>query len=78
MRYRTPTQLHASLYMEECFTAKKEKGISKAGRDAKTGKCVTAKEANRRKKQNSYIITLAGCALCSPVLIAQEAQLNSG
>ncbi len=50
MRSRTPTQLHASLYMEEYFTAKKEKGSSKAGRDAKTGKCITAKEANRRKK----------------------------
>jgi len=49
MRSRTPTQLHASLYMEE-RTAKKEKGSSKAGRDAKTGKRITTKEANRRKR----------------------------
>ena len=35
MRYRTPTQLHASLYMEECFTAKKEKGSFNLGKDAK-------------------------------------------
>jgi len=35
MRYRTPTQLHASLYMEECSTAKKEKGGSNPGKDAK-------------------------------------------
>jgi len=35
MRYRTPTQLHASLYMDECFTAKKEKGSFNPGKDAK-------------------------------------------
>jgi len=50
MRYRTPTQLHASLYMKECPTTKKEKDSSKAVRNAKTGKCITIKEANRRKK----------------------------
>lgn len=50
MSSRTPTQLHASLYMEEYFTAKKEKYSSKTSRDAKTRKCITTKEANRRKK----------------------------
>ncbi len=50
MRSRTFTQLHASLYMEEHSTAKKEKGSSKADRDAKTGKCITAREANKKKK----------------------------
>ena len=32
MRYRTPTQLHASLYMQESFT---EKAGSKPGKNAK-------------------------------------------
>ncbi|MFC1739455.1 hypothetical protein ACFL1G_10465 [Planctomycetota bacterium] len=50
MRYRTPTQLHASLYMEEHSTAKKGKDSSKAAGDAKTGKCITAREDNKRKK----------------------------
>ncbi len=50
MRSRTPTQLHASLYMEEYSTAKKEKGSSKAGRDAKTGKCIATREVTRKKK----------------------------
>ncbi len=50
MRSRTFTQLHASLYMEEHSTAKKEKGSSKAGRDAKTGKFITTREADRRKR----------------------------
>ncbi len=36
MRRRTPTQLHASLYMQESFTAKKEKGSFSLGEDAKT------------------------------------------
>jgi hypothetical protein len=36
--------------MEEYFASKKEKGGSKAGRDAKTGKYITSKEANRKKK----------------------------
>jgi len=35
MRYRTPTQLHASVYMEERFAAKKEKGSFSLGKDAK-------------------------------------------
>jgi len=46
MRYRTPTQLHASLYVR----GKKRSDSSKAGRDAKTGKSITNKEANRNKK----------------------------
>ncbi len=50
MRSRTPTQLHASLYMEEYSTDKKEKGSSKVSRDAKTEKCITTTEANRKKK----------------------------
>ena len=35
MRCRTATQLHASLYMEECLTAKKEKGSFSPVKDAK-------------------------------------------
>ncbi len=35
MRSRTFTQLHASLYMEEYSTAKKEKGSFSPGKDAK-------------------------------------------
>lgn len=35
MRSRTFTQLHASLYMEEYSTAKKEKGSFSLGKDAK-------------------------------------------
>ncbi len=50
MRSRTLTQLHASLYMDEHPTAKKEKGSPKTAGDAKTGKCITARETNRRKK----------------------------
>ena len=50
MRHRTFTQLHASLYMDEHSTAEKEKDSPKAVRDAKTGKCITAREANKRKK----------------------------
>ena len=46
MRYRTPTQLHASLYVRD----KKRSTGPKVGRDTKTGKRITAKEANRRKK----------------------------
>ncbi len=46
MRYRTPTQLHASLYMRD----KKSSAGSKVGRDTKTGKCVANKEAYRKKK----------------------------
>ena len=36
MRSRTFTQLHASLYMEEYSTAKKEKGSFNLDKDAKT------------------------------------------
>ncbi len=50
MRSRTFTQLHASLYMEEYSTAKKEKDSSKADRDSKTGKCIATKEVARKKK----------------------------
>ncbi len=50
MRYRTPTQLHASLYVRECLVTKKRNGSSKDGRDAKTSKRITTKEADRRKK----------------------------
>lgn len=46
MRYRTPTQLHASLYMRD----KKRSAGSKAGRNAKTGKFITIKEDNKKKK----------------------------
>ena len=55
MRYRTPTQLHASLYVRESSLTKKRSGSSKAGRNTKTGKFITIKEADRKKKQNSYI-----------------------
>lgn len=50
MRSRTFTQLHASLYMEEHSTAKKEKDSSKAGRDAKSEKFIAARKADRKKK----------------------------
>jgi len=58
MRYRTPTQLHASLYMEECFTAKKEKGGFNLGKDAKAeakrvSKAVAAGTI-KKEKRNSY------------------------
>ncbi len=46
MRYRAPTQLHASLYMRD----KKRSAGSKAGGDTKTGKSISIKEANRTKK----------------------------
>ena len=53
MRYRTPTQLHASLYMEECFTAKKEKGSFNLGKDtkAKTKRMSKATVAGTIKKK---------------------------
>ena len=46
MRYRAPTQLHASLYMRD----KKRSAGSKVGGDTKIGKCVAHKEAYRKKK----------------------------
>ncbi len=46
MRYRTPTQLHASLYMRD----KKRSAGSKAGGDTKTGKSITIKEDSKKKK----------------------------
>ncbi len=47
MRYRAPTQLHASLYMRDNKTS----AGSKVGRDTKkSGKCVANKEAYRKKK----------------------------
>ena len=50
MRSRTFTQLHASLYMEECST---EKGGSKPGKDAKakTRKIAKAVAAGTVKKK---------------------------
>jgi hypothetical protein len=50
MMYRTPTQLHASLYMRECFATTRRSDSSKNARDAKTGKFITVKEANKKKK----------------------------
>jgi hypothetical protein len=50
MMYRTPTQLHASLYMRESFATTKKSDSSKNGRDAKTGKSIATKSSNRRKK----------------------------
>ena len=46
MRYRAPTQLHASLYMRD----NKTRAGSKVGRDTKSRKCVANKEAYRKKK----------------------------
>ncbi|MBA7628428.1 hypothetical protein ES703_35912 [subsurface metagenome] len=46
MRYRAPTQLHASLYMRDNKTS----AGSKAGRDRKTGKTISNKKAYRKKK----------------------------
>ena len=54
MRSRTFTQLHASLYMEECLTAKKAKGSFNFGEDAKaktkrTSKAIAARSVNKKK-----------------------------
>jgi len=50
MMYRTPTQLHASLYMRESFATTKRSDSSKNGRDAKSRKFITVKEVNKKKK----------------------------
>ncbi len=50
MRYRAPTQLHASLYMKD----KKRSAGSKVGGDTKAGKSIPNKKADRAKKKNSY------------------------
>jgi len=36
--------------MEEHPTDRKEKGGSKTSRDSKTAKCITTREANRKKR----------------------------
>ena len=46
MRYRAPTQLHASLYMR----GNKTSAGSKVSGDTKSRKCVANKEAYRKKK----------------------------
>jgi len=46
MRYRTPTQLHASLYMRD----KKRSAGSKVDGDTKTGKSISNKKADKTKK----------------------------
>jgi len=46
MRYRPPTQLHASLYMRD----KKRSAGSKVSEEAKTGKSMSDKKADRTKK----------------------------
>ncbi len=46
MRYRAPTQLHASLYMRDNKTS----AGSKVGGDTKTGKTISNKKADRKKK----------------------------
>jgi len=46
MRYRPPTQLHASLYMR----GKKQSAGSKIDGKAKTGKSVSKKKADGAKK----------------------------
>jgi hypothetical protein len=50
MGSRTPTQLHASLYMRECFVITKRSDSSKNGRAAKTGKFIAVKEVNKKKR----------------------------
>lgn len=51
MQHRTPNQLHSTVYMN-----RKESSITKkfviftVGRDAKTGRFIAVKEAQRRKK----------------------------
>ena len=54
MGHRTFTQLHASLYMEECFTTKKDKGGFEPGKDAKAktkrvSKVTVAKTIKKKK-----------------------------
>jgi len=46
MKYRAPTQLHASLYMGD----KKTNASSKVGKEAKAGKSISNKKASRAKK----------------------------
>jgi len=46
MKYRAPTQLHASLYMGD----KQKSTSSKRGKETKTGKSVSNKKADRTKK----------------------------
>jgi len=48
MRYRAPTQLHASLYMRD----KKRSAGSKIGGDTKAGKSISKKKTNKAKKKN--------------------------
>jgi hypothetical protein len=46
MRYRAPTQLHASLYMRD----KKRSAGSKVGGDTKSGKSISKKKAEKNEK----------------------------
>jgi hypothetical protein len=55
MRYRTPTQLHASLYARQRVATGKTSDISKDDRDAETGNSITIKGTGRKKRRNSYI-----------------------
>ena len=48
MKYRAPTQLHASLYMK----AKKNSADSKVCEEAKVGKSVSNKKTDSAKKQD--------------------------
>lgn len=55
MRYRTPTQLHASLYMEKYSTAKEGKGSFNLSKDEKAeakrvSKAVAAGTIKRKKR----------------------------
>ena len=46
MRYRAPTQLHASLYMKD----KKRNADSPVSEDTKPGKSISNKKADKTKK----------------------------
>ncbi len=50
MRYRAPTQLHASLYMRD----KQRSAGSKDYGETKAGKSISKKKTNKAKKYNSY------------------------
>ncbi|MCP4259551.1 MAG: hypothetical protein GY774_18880 [Planctomycetes bacterium] len=46
MKYRAPTQLHASLYMGD----KQKSTDSRVGKETKAGKSISNKKAGRAKK----------------------------
>lgn len=50
MMFRTPTQLHASLYMEKGFDSQKHKGKTTVSKSAKNKKTVKTAHSESLKK----------------------------